>query len=91
MSNKLKHYQNVQSSQLKHLSEQADIYMHRAKSVALRKEILDKQRTRNYQTEYDRIRAHLADSAVPFATRHGVTSRKSELERLGARAFGNMI
>ena len=55
----LNHYQRMQLSQVKYLNDMADAFQNRTKSVALRREILQKQQKRNYQSEYDRIEATL--------------------------------
>ena len=91
MSSRLKHYQKVQTAQLKHLSEQADIYAGRTKSVQVRRGILEKQKTRNYQSEYDRIRSHLEDSATPFRTKEGLKTRTEHLKALGAKAVSGIM
>ena len=75
---KLNYYRKLQLEQIKHLSDHIDAYRTRAASVALRKEVLEKQNVRNYQSEYDRIRAHLEDSAVPYKTStHSVSTSES--------------
>ena len=58
--------------------------------VAFRKEMLDKKKVKNYQTEYDRIRAHLEDSATPHLIRSHVQSRADQLRALGARAVSGI-
>jgi hypothetical protein len=45
----------------------------------------------NYQTEYDRIRNHLANNIVPHTTKEKVKGRKRELEALGARAIDTIV
>ena len=44
----------------------------------------------NYQSEYDRIRSHLGNSATPFVTRQTIINRTRVLEALGAKAFDVM-
>ena len=87
---KLNHFRKLQLEQIKHLSDHIDAYRTRAASVALRKEILEKQNVRNYQSEYDRIRAHLEDSAVPYKTKEGLRIRSAHLKALGAKAVGSI-
>ena len=77
----------MQLGHVKYLNEMTEAYQNRVKSVALRKEILEKQKVRNYQNEYNRIRAHLEDSAVPYKTREGLKNRTEHLKTLGARAL----
>ncbi len=87
---KLNYYRKLQLEQIKHLSDHIDAYRTRAASVALRKEVLEKQNVRNYQSEYDRIRAHLEDSAVPYKTKEGLRIRTVHLKALGAKAVGSI-
>ena len=42
---------------------------------------------RNYQSEYDRIRNELLNSALPFQTQEGIIKRKTELEKMGAKIY----
>ena len=83
----LNHYQRMQLSQVKYLNDMADAFQNRTKSVALRKEILEKQKKRNYQSEYDRIRNHVENSATPALTRNHLTARTAHLKTLGAKAL----
>ena len=83
----LNHYQRMQLSQVKYLNDMADAFQNRTKSVALRKEILEKQKKRNYQSEYDRIRGHVENSATPSLTRNHLTARAAHLKTLGAKAL----
>ena len=39
----------------------------------------------NYQSEYDRIRNELSNSALPFQTKEGVITRKAKLEQMGVK------
>ena len=82
----LNHYQRMQLSQVKYLSDMANAFQNRTKSTALRREILEKQRKRNCQSEYDRIRAHVEDSATPALTRNHLTTRSEHFKKLGAKA-----
>ena len=65
IKSRLSHYQQKQLSQVKYLNEMADAYQNRTKIIALRKEILEKQKRRNYQNEYERLRGHVEQSATP--------------------------
>ena len=87
---KLNHFRKLQLEQIKHLSDHIDAYRTKTASVALRKEVLEKQNMRNYQSEYDRIRARLEDSAVPYKTREGLRIRTAHLKALGAKAVGSI-
>ena len=55
-------------------------------NAQFRKDILDRQRVMNYQSEHDRLRAHLENSALPYQTRTGVNARAEQSKQLGARA-----
>ena len=80
----------MQLSQVKYLNDMSEAFQNRTKSVALRKEILEKQKKRNYQSEYDRIRNHVENSATPALTRNHLTTRTAHLKTLGARALDTM-
>jgi len=83
----LNHYQRMQLSQVKYLNGMADAFQNKTKSVALRREILERQKKRNYQSEYDRIRSHVEDSAAPALTKHHLSARTAHLKALGANAL----
>ena len=87
IKSQLNHYQQKQLSQVKYLNEQADAYRNRTKSVALRKEILDKQKRRTYQSEYERLRSHVESSATPALTRNLLKRRTEHLKQIGAKAL----
>ena len=86
IKSQLHHYQQKQLSQVKYLNDMADAYLGRTKSIALRKEILEKQKRRNYTSEYDRIRGHINNSATPALTKDRLKNRVEHLKNLGARA-----
>ena len=83
----LSHYQKMQLSQVKYLNDMADAFQNRTKSTALRREILEKQRKRNYQSEYDRIRSHVENSATPALTKDRLNRGVAHLKTLGAKAL----
>ena len=83
----MERYSNLQLSQLKHLNAQIEARLTRTKSVALVNEWRQKQIMRNYQSEYDRIRNELLNSALPLQTQEGVKKRKTELENMGANIY----
>ena len=80
----------MQLGEVQRLNGLAETYRQRSSSIALRKEILEKQKVHNYQSEYDRIRAHLEDSSIPHQTREGIRSRTHHLKALGALALSGM-
>ncbi len=83
----LNHYQKMQLSQIKYLNEMADEFQTRTKSTALRREVFEKQGKRNYQSEYDRIRNHVENSATPTLTMDRLNSRVEHLKTSGAKAL----
>ena len=91
IKNQISKYHQFQLNQIKQLSEEAKAYRNRTKSVALRKEILDKQNIRNYQSEYERIRAHIDNSTTPTLTIDGLKSRAERLKQLGAKALDTIM
>ena len=80
-------YSRKQISQLKDRNNQIEARLTRTKSVALTNEWRQKQNMRNYQSEYDRIRNELLNSAMPFQTQEGVIKRKAELEKMGVKIY----
>ena len=83
----LNHDQRMQLSQVKYRNDIADAFQNRTKNTALRREILEKQKKRNYQSEYDRIRNHVENSATPAMNKNHLTSRVTHLKSLGAKAL----
>ena len=87
----LNHYQQKQLQQVRYLQEAADAYINRSKSTSLRKHVLEKQRVRNYQSEYERLRNHLEQASVtPFQNKASITNRVAHLKSLGAKALDNI-
>ena len=76
----------MQLKQAKYLNDMAEIFQNRSKSTHLRREILQKQNQRNYQSEYDRLRSHVEGSASGTITKQHVTDRVAHLKKLGAKA-----
>ena len=75
-------YSRKQISQLKDVNNQIEARLTRTRSVALTNEWKQKQNMRNYQSEYDRIRNELLNSAMPFQTQEGIIKRKAELDKM---------
>ena len=86
----LNHYQRMQISQVKYLNDMADVFQNRTKSTHLRREILQKQEQRNYRSEYDRIRAHVEDSATPALNKDHLREKMARLKKLGAKAVDSI-
>ena len=80
-------YSKRQISHLKDINNQIEARLTRTKSIALTNEWRQKQNMRNYQSEYDRIRNELLNSAMPFQTQEGVIKRKAELEKMGVKIY----
>ena len=76
----------MQLNQAKYLNDQAEIFQNRTKSSHLRREILQKQNARNYQSEYDRLRHHVEGSTSGSTTKQHVIDRVAALKKLGAKA-----
>ncbi len=83
----LNHYQKMQLIQVKYLNDMADAFQNRTKSTALRREIMEKQRKINYQSEYDRIKNHVENSATPSLNKNALLARTGHLKSLGAKAL----
>ena len=86
----LNQYQRMQISQVKYLNDMADVFQNRTKSTHLRREILQKQEQRNYRSEYDRIRAHVEDSATPALNKDHLRDKMAHLKKLGAKAVDSI-
>ena len=80
-------YSKKQIAQLKAVNEQIEARLTRTRSIALTNEWKQKQVMRNYQSEYDRIRNELSNSATPFHTQEHIKKRTIELEKLGVKIY----
>ncbi len=87
IKSQLSFYQQKQLHQVKYLNDMADAFLNRSKSVALRRKVLDSQKVRNYQSEYERIRNHVSNSATPFRNQASLSSRTEHLKKLGAKSL----
>ena len=85
----LDHYQRMQLSQVKYLNDRAEIFQNRTKSTHLRREILQKQNQRNYRSEYERIRAHVEDSATPALNKDHLRDRMTHLKKIRSKGSGH--
>ena len=77
----LHYYKQVQSKN--------EAYRTKAVSHHLRKEHLEKQKTNNYQNEYDRIRGVISQSTT--ANHTPLLERKKKLEKLGAKIIDHIV
>ena len=76
-----------QLSQLNDIDQQVEARLPSTATVALTNEWHQKQSMRNYQSEHDRIRHELWNSALPFQTQEGVIHRRAELEQMGITLY----
>ena len=83
----MERYSNLQLNQLKALKNHIEARLTRTKSVALVHEWRQKEHMRNYQSEYDRIRNELSNSAIPFQTKEGLKNRTLELQQMGVKLY----
>ena len=77
----------MQTSQLERMNKDIEVRKSRRENIDLRNQWMRAKTVKNYQTEYDRIRNHLENTAMPGITRQQVISGKNVLEGLGAKAF----
>jgi hypothetical protein len=80
-------FSKLQLNQLMAVKKQTEARLARTTIIALTNEWKQRQNMRNYQSEYDRIRNELSNSALPFKTQENVKKRKVELEKLGANIY----
>ena len=83
-------HMNMQLRQLERMNKEMEVRGTRKANLEIRNKWVQSKNIKNYQSEYDRIRSHMANSAVPFESVERLQSRKSVLERLGAKAFDGM-
>ncbi len=83
----LARHMKQQTKQLQFMNSQIEARAARSSNIMLRNQMMQAKTSANYQTEYDRIRNHLANNIVPHTTKEKVKGRKRELEALGARAI----
>jgi hypothetical protein len=83
----MERFSKLQLHQLKAVQKQTEARLARTTSIALTNEWRQKHNMRNYQSEYDRIRNELSNSALPFQTQENVKKRKVELEQLGVNIY----
>ena len=75
----MERYSKLQLKHLKALTNQIEARLTRTKSVAFTNEWREKQLMRTYQSEYDRLRNELSNSALPFQTQESIKKRNIEL------------
>lgn len=80
-------YRDKQLEKIKYLNDAIEARRNQVANIAFRKNILDRQNSRNYSSEYNRIRAHLENSTLPFETKKHLQERATHLKKLGAKSF----
>ena len=82
---------NMQTSQEERINKEIETRHNRTANLDIRNGWLRAKTIKNYQSEYDRIRNHMANSIVNSAgewvLRDKLNNRKGALEKLGAQAF----
>ena len=81
---------NRQTKNLERMNKEMEVRAGRRANLEIRNKWHQAKNIKNYQSEYDRIRSHMANSVVPYVTKQQLNSRKSVLEKLGAQAFDGM-
>ncbi len=87
----LARYSKLQTKQLQFMNEQIEARASRQQNITIRNQWMQAKTSKNYQTEYDRIRSHLENNLFPHETKEKVKNRKRDLEALGARAIDKII
>ena len=90
----MRKHMNIQISQIERLNKEIETRRNRTANIDIRNGWLRAKTIKNYQSEYDRIRNHMANSIVNSAgewvLRDKLNNRKGALEKLGAQAFSGM-
>ena len=81
---------NMQTKQLDRMNREMEVRSSRRANLEIRNKWHQAKNIKNYQSEYDRIRAHMANSVMPYTTVQHLNTRKAVLEKLGAQAFDGM-
>ncbi len=86
-----KHIRN-KINDFKQVKDILDAHKTRTESVYLRRKWIEAQKRQSYQSEYERIRAHLdTHSVLPHAVdRAHLRNRQKQLIDLGAKATGGI-
>ena len=90
IATKIAKQQKMQMEKLKYLNDSHEARKARVNNTAFRKEILEKQTVYNYSSEYNRLRAHLLNTALPAQTQQNIKSRTDHLKALGAQALNSL-
>jgi uncharacterized protein (DUF111 family) len=76
-----------QYNQLDMLNKELEIRHTRTANLDIRNKWMHNKKIKNYQSEYDRIRSHMANSVNPAKTIDSMNERKAVLMSLGAQAL----
>jgi hypothetical protein len=87
----LARHSKMQMKQLQFMNEQIEARTARQQNITIRNQWTQAKTSKNYQTEYDRIRNHLENNLLPHETKEKVKNRKRDLEALGARAIDKIV
>jgi hypothetical protein len=87
----LARHSKMQMKQLQFMNEQIEARTARQQNITIRNQWTQAKTSKNYQTEYDRIRSHLENNLLPHETKEKVKNRKRDLEALGARAIDRIV
>lgn len=90
-TNKLNYLQKRQLNDIQYLKSKLDARKTLVESAYMRHMILEKQKIANYTNEYQRIRAHLENSALPFQTKEQIKNRTEQLKKMGARITEGIV
>jgi uncharacterized protein (DUF111 family) len=82
-------HMKIQLDNLERMNKETNIRNSRRANIDIRNKWMEAKTVKNYQSEYDRIRNHMASSSLPYKTKDAVIQRKAVLERLGAKAVGS--
>lgn len=80
-----------QMAYFKHLKKQIEARETKKAWASLRHQSLQRQKMRNYQLEFDRVRNILENTNVQPATKRALEKRRAELEKLGALAISGIV
>ncbi len=87
----LARHSKMQTKQLQFMNAQIEARAARTQNIATRNQWMQAKTSKNYQTEYDRIRGHLENNIIPHQVKEKVKNRKKELEAMGARAIDQIV
>ena len=86
----LRHHMNRQFTQLDRLNKELEVRHTRTANLDIRNKWMHNKNIKNYQSEYDRIRSHMAHSVNPGHTIDLMNQRQETLKKLGAQALDGM-